>query len=184
MKTFHDAKKRPWRIELNCDNVEAVKSRCDVNVLDIEDPKSDLLQQLVEFPPLCCAIVEALIAEQLEEQGVAVKDFRQAMGGDAIGEALEGLREELVNFSPKSRRPLLRAVREKQRAVESGLRLAMSSLENPALLEGAERQLRQKLREEMEKLLGPSDSESSTPVTRPPESSASTPADSPGGSSA
>jgi hypothetical protein len=187
MHPFKDGKGRSWQIELNCDNVEAVKGRCDVNVLDIEDPKSDLLEQLIAFPPLCCRIVEALVADQLAEKGVPEKDFRQAMNGDAIGDALEGLRSELVNFSPRSRRALLRTVREKQRDVEEkGIELAMARLTDPALVAAAETQMRSALEIEMNRLLGSaaSASESSTPATKPPASSASTPDDSPGASSA
>jgi hypothetical protein len=172
--------------------VEAVKASTGINVLDIEDPQSELLKQLIEFPPMCCGIVEALVEEQLTACGVTKKEFRRAMNGDAIGDALEGLRAELVNFSPRSRRALLRTVQEKQRAVEaSGIKLALESLSDPKLLEAAEAQLRQSLKREMEKILEsdrsplvPSETGYSTPVMKPPASWASTPDVLPGASSA
>ena len=208
MPTFRDSQNRTWSLTLNCANIEAVQSRCQINVLDIEDPQSDLLERLIDFPPLACQIVEALLAEDLERANVSPADFRRAMSGDAIAEALDGLREELIAFFPKSRRSLLRTVREKQRAVEeTGLKLALEKLADPALMEAAEQQLRRQIQAQMDKVLAPEVSTSElsrvppprvaevvrlppqpapsapaswTPATRPPASWASTPAGSPG----
>ncbi len=191
MPTFRDSQNRTWSLTLNCANIEAVQSRCQINVLDIEDPQSDLLERLIDFPPLACQIVEALLAEDLERANVSPADFRRAMSGDAIAEALDGLREELIAFFPKSRRSLLRTVREKQRAVEeTGLKLAMEKLADPALMEAAEQQLRRQIQAQMDKVLAPEVSRlpqpapsapaSWTPATRPPASWASTPAGTPG----
>ena len=178
MKIFRDTKNREWKLELNCDTIQAAKEALGINVLDIEDPESGLLAELIAFPPMCCKIIQALIVDQLTAAKVEEKDFRQSMDGDALGNAMEALRAEIVNFFPKSRRPLLAEVRAKQRAVEvKGVEVALAKINDPKLMEAVERDLVKRMDAEIARILGPQvlEPESSKTAGKPLESSESIP---------
>ena len=202
MKTFQDSKNRTWRIELNCDNVAAIKETVGVNVLDIAEKDSELLKQLTDYPPMVAEIVFVAIQDQAATAGVDKTEFRRSLNGDAISAAWEGLLAEIVNFSPKSRRSLLAAVLDKQREVEEAATdLALARLNDPALKANLMAALETQIRGDIEKSLeslqrtnvesqmtnvqpptpAPSAPASSTYVGSVPDWSASTPAATPSG---
>jgi hypothetical protein len=134
MQTFTDARNRTWQLSIDCDTVEQIQEKLGINVLDLMDRESGLLSELSNFPPLVCKILTVAIAEQLAAAKVSDADFRKAMNGDTLSDAAEALLAEIVNFSPKSRRPLLQAVLAKSREVqEAGTKLALDRLQDPAL---------------------------------------------------
>ena len=145
MHSFTDSKGRPWQLELNVDVIEQVKAECGVNLLDVADPDSNLLKELVTFPPLVAKLIFAAVADQAKLKEVDDREFRRSMNGDTLQAAHEALLDEVILFSPKHRRSLLQAVREKQSEVEeAGVKLAMDRLTDPELTRQAlEQMLRQ-----------------------------------------
>lgn len=183
MHAFRDGKQRTWKLEIHCDAVEEIQEKLGVNVLDLMDKDSSLLQQLTLFPPLVAKICLVAISEQLAASSIGEKEWRQTMTGDALSDATEALLAEIINFSPRSRRPLLQAVLDKNREVEqAGTDLALARINDPQLtsqiLAAVERRIAAEMRRSVELLNNESSaaessaSESSTAAGTPPDCSA------------
>jgi len=180
MRSFKDSKGRSWNVELTVDSVEMVKQRLAINVLDIADQESELLSGLIAFPPTCGAILWVLCEDQAKAAGVSDVDFRRLLNGDAISDGTDALIDEVVSFSPRSRRTVLQAMFDRMRDVENkGAKLVLEQLNAPGLMEAAERRMRDKMEKHLAEVLG---TRSSTAAGPPPESSESTPGASPGDS--
>ena len=181
MHTFTDSKGRPWQLEINVDAIEQVKIDCGINLLDVADPDSNLMQELVAFPPLIAKLLFSAMADQAKVKEVDDREFRRSMNGDTLQAAHEALLDEIILFSPKHRRRLLQAVREKNQEVEeAGIDLAMGRLNDPALKDQAlaamDRRVRMKIEESLRELgqaESPLATGSLTNVGTPPDSSAS-----------
>ena len=159
MKTFLDTKGRSWELAVNCDTIEAVKAACDANVLDLLDPESDLMQEVTGFPPVIAKLLFAAVTDQAVIKGVDDREFRRSMAGDALADAFDALREELISFCPKHRRRVAAAVLEKNRDVEEAAAdLALAKLADPELkaklLEALETNLRREMETALERLSG------------------------------
>jgi hypothetical protein len=155
MHEFRDAKNRVWRVDLNCDSVQRVKDVCGCNILDLVDTESALYQEVLRFPVLVARLVYVLCLDQVETAKVDETDFRRAMNGDALGDAAEALRAEIVNFSPRSTRPLMEKMLAKQHELEAkGMALAMARLEDPAISEALEEKIRRDMDEALSSALG------------------------------
>ncbi len=162
MHTFRDSKNRTWSIDVNCDTIEQVKAVTEANLLDLLDGLSTLAAEVAAFPPLMAKLIEAAIAEQIAAAKIEPREFRRAMGGDALNDATDALLEELVLFCPRHRRQVSAAVLEKQRAVEkAATELALERLADPDLgrqVQAAlETQLRRKMQTALEMLGAESD---------------------------
>lgn len=165
MKDFRDAENRTWKIDLNCDTVQQAKDVMGCNVLDLIDTESALFAQVLEFPVLVAKIVHVLCQEQIEKAGIDERTFRRAMNGDALSDATEALRSEIVNFSPRSTRPAMQRMMEKQReAEEKGMALVMAKIDDPRLMQAVENNMRQKIEEAINRVLvTPSSSDAGGP---------------------
>ena len=193
MKTFSDSKNRTWQLEMNCDTVEQIKADCQVNVLDLLDPQSDLAREVAAFPPVIGKLLYAAVADQAKTAAVEDREFRRSMNGEALSQAYDALLEEIVNFCPRHRQRVAAAVLEKNRDVqEAAADLALAKLADPALktqiMAGLEANLVQEMRAAMERIHPSalrSEIESSPAAGTPPDSSASPdPALTPGDNSA
>jgi len=157
MHEFRDNKGRPWQLEINVDVIEQVKTECGVNLLDLADPDSDLIRQVIAFPPLIAKLVFAAVAEQAKLKEVNDREFRRSMNGDSLQSAHDALLDEIILFCPQGRRSLLQAVRDKNREVEeAGISLAMTRLNDPELTQKAlaamDRQVSQRIQDALESL--------------------------------
>lgn len=157
MHSFIDSKGRPWQLEINVDVIEQVKIECKTNLLDIADPDSNLMHELVAFPPLIAKLLFSAMADQAKVKEVDDREFRRSMNGDTLQAAHEALLDEIILFSPKHRRRLLQAVREKNQEVEeAGVDLALTRLNDPALkdqtLAAMDRQVRMRIEESLRDL--------------------------------
>jgi hypothetical protein len=179
MHEFRDTKGRPWQLEVNVDTIEQVKIDCGINLLDVADPSSNLMQELIAFPPLLAKLLFSSMADQAKTKEVDDREFRRSMNGDTLQAAHDALIDEIILFSPKHRQSLLQAVRDKNREVEeAGTNLALARLADPALqkqaLEAMDRKLRLQIEEALENL-GPTAKHSAITslinVGSPPDSS-------------
>ena len=157
MKEFHDAKGRPWQLEMNCDVIERVKEICGVNILDMADSDSNLLKEINVFPPLLAKLLFAALADQAKTKEVDEREFRKSMSGDSLSEATDALFEEIALFFPKHRRNLLQAVLKKNKELEeAGVELAMGRLADPELkrkaVEALDQQVSQRIAEALSQL--------------------------------
>ncbi len=185
MHSFKDTHGRAWNLEINCDVISQVKEQCGVNLIDITDPESGLMKELVVFPPLLCKFLFAALIDQAKAMKVEEREFYRAMAGDAISDAFDALQEELLLFSPRHRRKLLAEVLAKNREVEAaGVELMLMRLADPGLKQEALAAMDRKVRLQIEEALrelGPNGSTvrasgtgSSTNAGPPPGSCGST----------
>jgi hypothetical protein len=167
MHEFRDNKGRPWQLELNVDVLEQIKTECGSNLLDLADPDSDLIREVIAFPPLIAKLVFAALAEQAKLKEVDAREFRRSMNGESLQAAHDALLDEIILFCPPGRRSLLQAVRDKNREVEeAGVSLAMTRLNDPELthkaLAAMDRQVSQRIQEALQNL------DTTTPVADNP----------------
>jgi len=132
MRTFTDNAGRAWTVSINVDAVRKVRAEAGVDLLEVADGK--LIDRLAEDPVLLCGAIYACCREQAEARNISPEDFGRAMAGDAIDAAVAAFLEDLVDFFPSRRRPVLRKVLEKFRAMEGALvRTALERLDSPEL---------------------------------------------------
>jgi hypothetical protein len=147
MATFIDLKNRTWHISLTLGAIKRVKELCDVNLLEIVEPKSDLADRLQSYPPLLCDLLYAVCKPEMDAANVSDIEFGESLNGDTLAAGLEALIAEVINFSPKGRKTLLKEVYEKQKEVAAlGESMALDRLNNPAVME----QLKRKMAAEMD----------------------------------
>lgn len=141
MKTFSDTQGRSWNLELSVRAVERVRDLAGFDLLDIGDRRT--LAQLVDDPVTLCNVVYALVKPAADESGVSDEAFGSAMGGDAIDQATDALLEELVDFFPSRRRPVLQKLLAKVREMEGlVMQEADRELDDPALMDRVLSELR------------------------------------------
>ena len=144
MRQFKDNAGRTWTIAVNVDSIKRVKALVKdddgdpVNLLAAVEGR--LLEKLVESPILLCDVVYALCKPDADTLNVTDEDFGRAMAGEAIDGATAALLEDLSDFFPASKRPMLQtAVRKLAQLQQIALDEAVKRLESPIL----EQRLRQ-----------------------------------------
>lgn len=132
MRTFKDNAGRTWTVALNVDAIKRAKTLAGANLL--EAVSGELLEKLIDDPILLCDVVFAVVKPEADARNISDEDFGRAMGGDAIDSATSALLEELVDFSPRQRRPLLKKVLAKHDAVQDRvIQAGMAKLDSPEL---------------------------------------------------
>ena len=147
MRQFKDNAGRTWTIAVNVDSIKRVKALVKdddgdpVNLLAAVEGR--LLEKLVESPILLCDVVYALCkpdADAFLPNKVSDEDFGRAMAGEAIDGATAALLEDLSDFFPASKRPMLQTAVKKLRQLQQiAMDEAVKRLESPIL----EQRLRQ-----------------------------------------
>ncbi|MCY2927921.1 MAG: hypothetical protein NTV86_00215 [Planctomycetota bacterium] len=144
MRQFKDNAGRTWTIAVNVDSIKRVKALVKdddgdpVNLLAAVEGR--LLEKLVESPILLCDVVYALCKPDADTLKVSDEDFGRAMAGEAIDGATAALLEDLSDFFPASKRPMLQtAVKKLAQLQQIALDEAVKRLESPIL----EQRLRQ-----------------------------------------
>jgi hypothetical protein len=125
MKTFSDNQGRVWEITVNVNTIKRVR---DLVHVDLTALHQDEAQRVFSDPVLLVNTLYAACKPQAEKFSPIVDDvaFGESLVGDHIEAAAMALMEEVELFFPASRRPILRAVREK--AVELGAQLTSKTL--------------------------------------------------------
>ena len=132
MKTFADNAARTWAINVSVSAVKRVRDLLGVNLLEIADMKSGMLDRLVTDPCLLCDILFCLVQPEAEAKGISDEDFGRALAGDALDQATDALLSEVVDFFPKGRRTVLRKILDKLAALQQkAVATAMTRLEDP-----------------------------------------------------
>ena len=146
MRQFKDNAGRTWTIAVNVDSIKRVKALVKdddgdpVNLLAAVEGR--LLEKLVESPILLCDVVYALCKPDADTLNVTDEDFGRAMAGEAIDGATAALLEDLADFFPASKRPMLQtAVKKLAQLQQIALDEAVKRLESPIL----EQRLRQRI---------------------------------------
>jgi hypothetical protein len=166
MKTFNDNAGRTWTVAINVDAIKRVKSLLGVNLLEAVEGK--LIERLVSDPVMLCDVLYVLCKPEADSKQVSDEDFGRAMAGDAIDLGTTCLLEELVDFFPLAKRPVLAKALAKLKTFQTkAVETASKRLDDPKL----DRQLEQILSGDGLPALTPGDSSGNSPA-----SSASNPA--------
>jgi hypothetical protein len=175
MKTFADNAGRTWALKVDVSTIRRVRDVLELNLLELVDLKSNMLERLYQDPCLLCDILFVLVKPEAEAKGVTDEDFGRSLGGDALGDATDALLTEIVDFFPKGRRELLTKILSKWTAMQGkAVGLASRKLDSPELAKLLDRAL-----EEMMDGFGPVSNTSAAGSS--PDSSESTPDRTPSG---
>jgi hypothetical protein len=141
MKTFKDNAGRTWTVDVNIATVKRVKSMLKIDLLDVIEGK--LLDKIVLNPLVMCDVVYAICKPEADSQNIDDEKFGYAMAGDALEYATGALLQELIDFFPESKRPVLRASQEKFLKYHAkSIDLMTNYLNSPELEEKMEKELK------------------------------------------
>jgi hypothetical protein len=125
---------RVWTVQITVATIKRVQALCNVNLLDVLDSKSHLLEKLSTDPILLCDVLFAICQEQAKSANVTDEQFGQALAGDVIDHATTALLQELADFFPAAKRTVLKKALAKLRQVEEkALEIASAQLDSPEL---------------------------------------------------
>lgn len=162
MGVFHDKNGKVWEFHLGTGAVRRCVDLAGFSPLDIAKKDSNLLPHLAEDILLAANMLYACCKPQADADGVSDSDFGELLNGDSLDEGLEALVSEVVGFSQKSKRPLMKKVFDKQKELtDKAVAMAMEEIENPETMKRIEDKMRADLRAA---LLG----DGSTSVTNSP----------------
>jgi hypothetical protein len=140
MHTFNDQSTsgnsggRVWTVQITVATIKRVQALCNVNLLDVLDSKSHLLEKLSTDPILLCDVLYAICQQQAQSANISDEQFGQALAGDVIDHATTALLQELADFFPAAKRQVLKKALSKLREVEEkALQIANAQLDSPEL---------------------------------------------------
>lgn len=169
MATFKDAIGREWHVSLDGPKIRAVREK--FKEIKFDPIAGDAYDKVYGDDLLLIDVLAALCRTQIEERKLSVDDFASQIYGDAITAALAAFHQSQMDFSPSSRRELLRAAAAKTEKVrEAAMSKAMDWLASPELDREIEAALDNAKRQALTQL---------SSATSLPESSASPPKDEP-----
>jgi len=103
LATFTDTAGRVWDVRIDVETIRTIReSELKINLLEVLDPKSGLLERLSD-PVMLVDLLYLVCKSQADCEQISPADFGRAMAGDAIAEATDALLESLVNFCPNAR---------------------------------------------------------------------------------
>jgi hypothetical protein len=98
MKTFNDASGRSWTLTLTFGAAIAVKSKLDVDLLQIEAGDPPLLTRLGTDELLLGEILLVMLEGQFEKHKVTEDDVRNAFDGATLLAAQKAFYAEMIDF--------------------------------------------------------------------------------------
>ena len=147
MEKFTDTEGRDWTLAVTVASIERVRADTKIDLLEIgsdgKEPEASLAYKLFSDPILLARIIWSLVRLQAEVQSISVEQFGEAMSGDPLDQATEGLLAEIVNFTPNRRqREWLRKALEKMKGWrERGQDVLDQQLDSPAVEKKLEAEL-------------------------------------------
>ena len=108
MHKFTDNDGHEWGISLNSWTAREVKEKTGVDLLDMES----LTTKLADTYTLV-NVLWVLVSKEAGERGTTDEDFGRSLAGDQVEDATNAMLEEIIDFFPQSRRPILRKALEK-----------------------------------------------------------------------
>lgn len=132
MPQFTDTKSRVWHLELSIGLALTIRSRLQVDFLNLLDGKA--LDAINRSDETLVNVLWLLCTEQAQAAGVDEVAFAMGLGGDALGQAIESLLEALVLFTRPDNRPAIAKVLQKIREIHGRqIELAIRKTDSPEL---------------------------------------------------
>jgi hypothetical protein len=119
-KVFADAGGRKWEVGISVSTLGRVKSLAGINLLDVVDRGSTLLDDLANDPISLCNVLFAIVKPQADALGVTDEQFGEALLGDSIADATDALIQAIIDFFPKARRSLLQKAFDRAKKIQAG----------------------------------------------------------------
>lgn len=108
MKSFKDREGRAWDLFLTLGSLKRIKAATGLDMLDLrqwESNETNPLNRLSHDPAVLADTLCALCRSQLDSRGLTDEQFADALGGEAIDDALMALVEEWADFFHQGRKP-------------------------------------------------------------------------------
>lgn len=107
MKSFKDREGRAWDLFLTLGSLKRIKAATGLDMLDLRQwtAESNPLNRLSQDPVVLADTLCALCRSQLDQRGLTDEQFADALGGEAIDDALLALVEEWADFFHQGRKP-------------------------------------------------------------------------------
>lgn len=124
---FNDRAGRTWSMEVTFGTVLRVKQRTGVELLTLIENNAKRWRELANDVERLWATITAVLAPQLEQQGVTEEELAESMGDDEMMECGFALYAGLGNYFPEQDRAAMqtcaRAVRKRIKAKRQSRRL-------------------------------------------------------------
>ena len=132
MKTFQDNAGRTWTVAIHAAAIKQVRSLLGLNLLEAIEGK--LVERFMTDPILACDVLYVLCKQEADARGISDEEFGRAMAGDALEHGTQQMLEELVDFFPQAKRPMLAKAIAKLNAFQAkAIETANKRLDDPAL---------------------------------------------------
>lgn len=125
MKVFKDALDRAHNLVITVGTLKVVKDALGVDLWRAFDDEAKVLQELLADPIRFTEAVYVLCGGRPKDDA-AEAEFCRGVDGDTLDRMATAFREELVDFYPPPRRPLLRRMIEKGAQVTEALQQKVS----------------------------------------------------------
>lgn len=107
MKTFIDTQGRSWSIAINFNSLRRVKELTNVDLTKLVDVRNETFTNVVEDVYLLFDILCAVVKPQLQQAGVSIEEFGEALDENALELAVKSLIEAVIDFFRDEKRLIL-----------------------------------------------------------------------------
>ena len=114
---WKDSNGREWSTAINVATVKRVKRITDVLLTDVID--SDLVDRLYGDVILLCNVLYAVSEPIARDRKITDEAFGELLAGDCLDEACESLMQDIIDFFPKGRRPIVERIWTATRKIEA-----------------------------------------------------------------
>ena len=124
MASFKDSKNRDWIVSVDVATIKVVRARLSidnqpVDLTQIANKDGVLLDRLARDVCFLVDLLWVLCEEQAPGKNVDEIEFARGLVGDGIDSASSALIEAMIDFFPRERRELLKAMWAKSQEVET-----------------------------------------------------------------
>lgn len=116
---FTDDAGRTWTLRLHLGLCERIREECGVNLANPTDPQTAEVLLREDNVPRFLDVLWRLVESQAQAAGVDRQGFLEALTDAVLCEAVDALLEAIVLFSRPAKRPVLQAMADKMRQIQS-----------------------------------------------------------------
>jgi hypothetical protein len=146
MGSFKDKTGHDWLFHISVGSIKRCQDLCKLSPLDIVKQDSDLLAELPANPEMLANVLYACCKPEADAQHITDEQFGELLNADSLDDGWEALKIEVVGFSQKSKRPLLKLALSKQQEIETRtVELAMAKMNDPRVMQQIEAEMESRM---------------------------------------
>jgi len=155
MPSFRDNKDREWEVAIDAFSIMRIREDCDKQFMlnDFEDIKNNTYSRLQADPVLLCRVVYLLCLEQIKDREISERDFYHDVIGNAIDSATEAMLEAIINFTPRQKREVLKAMAEQEKVRAQATDKLLAMITDPKVREDIAAKIEQETDQQVNKLM-------------------------------